>query len=132
MKLARIIFGVAAAYGLLVLLPGLFTEAQFSQMNPPAINHPEFYYGFYGVALVWQFVFILIARDPLRYRSLMLLGVTEKAAFFVPSLLLWQSGRLAVGGPFYGAMIDGVLMLLFAFAWWHSRPAASQTSANSP
>ena len=132
MKLARIIFGVAAAYGLLVLLPGLFTEAQFNQMNPPAINHPEFYYGFYGVALVWQFVFILIARDPLRYRSLMLLGVTEKAAFFVPSLLLWQSGRLAVGGPFYGAMIDGVLMLLFAFAWWHSRPRADQTSANSP
>jgi hypothetical protein len=132
MRLARIIFGVAALYGLLVLAPGLFTEGQFNQDNPPAINHPEFYYGFFASALVWQIVFLLIARDPLRYRSLMLVGIAEKAAFFVPSLLLWQAGRLAAGGPFYGAMIDGVLMLLFSFAWWHSKPVAGQTSASSP
>ena len=122
MKLARIIFAVAAVYGVLALLPGLFTEALFNQMNPPAVTHPEFYYGFYASALVWQFAFMLIAYDPARYRALMLVAVAEKAAFFVPSMLLYQSARLAVGGPLYGAIIDGILMLLFALAWWRSKP----------
>lgn len=121
MKLARIIFGIAAVYGILVLVSGLFTESLFNQMNPPALNHPEFYYGFYASALVWQFAFLLIAHDPVRYRPLMLVAIVEKAAFFLPSILLWQAGRLAVGGPFYGALIDGVLMLLFALAWWRSK-----------
>ncbi len=71
---------------------------------------------------MWQGVFILIARDPVRYRPLMLIAIAEKAAFFIPSLWLWlwQAGRLAPSGPLYGAIIDGVLMLFFAFAWWRS------------
>lgn len=121
MRFARIIYGLAALYGIMVLVPGLFTEGQFNLSNPPAINHPEFYYGFFASALVWQIVFILIARDPARYRSLMLITIAEKAAFFVPSMLLWQAGRLAPSGPFYDAVIDGALMLLFALAWWQQR-----------
>jgi hypothetical protein len=122
MRFARIIYWIAAIYGIVVLLPGLFTEAQFNIASPPAINHPEFYYGFFASALVWQFAFILIARDPERYRALMLVTIAEKAAFFVPSMILWQQGRLAVSGPLYGAVIDGVLMVLFALAWWRSTP----------
>ena len=125
MKLARIIFAVAAVYGVLVLVPGLFAEARFNQINPPAVTHPEFYSGFYASALVWQFAFMLIAYDPARYRVLMLVAIAEKAAFFVPSMLLHQSGRLAVGGPLYGAIIDGLLMLLFALAWWRSKPGVT-------
>lgn len=117
MKFAKITYWLAAIYGVLVLLPGFFLEERFSQTIPPALTHPEFYYGFYGSALVWQFAFFLIARDPVRYRSLMLIAVLEKAAFLIACLALWSSGRMEPSGPLYGSLMDGVWMILFAFAW---------------
>lgn len=122
MILARWIYGAAGVYGVLVLLPGFFLEHAFGVSAPPAPNHPEFYYGFYGSALVWQLVFLLIARDPARFRILMPITMLEKAAFFLPCLALYATGRLPVGGPFIGAMIDGVLMVLFLLAWRASAP----------
>lgn len=120
MRAARIIFAVAAVYGLAALVPGLLIESGAVPLYPP-LAQPEFYYGFYGSALVWQLAFLLIARDPVRYRPLMLVAVLEKAAFFLACLWLWQSHRLAAAsGPFIGAMIDGVLMLAFLFAWWRT------------
>ncbi len=121
-SIARIIFALAALYGIPVLLLGLSGEAQFNAAMPPAITHPEFYYGFHGVALVFQLIFVLIAIDPVRYRPLMLVAVLEKLAFFGPALWLNSSGRLAEGGPFFGAMIDGVWALLFLLAWALTRP----------
>lgn len=117
MTFAKTTSWLAAIYGVLVLLPGFFLESQFSAATPPAVTHPEFYYGFYGSALVWQFAFILIARDPIRYRPLMLVTVLEKACFLVACLWLWSAGRLGPTGPFYGSLIDGFWMILFALAW---------------
>jgi hypothetical protein len=122
MKTARLIYGIAAAYGFLVLTLGLFAEALPGQPGSPVGNQPEFYYGFFATALVWQAVFAFIAIDPSRYRSLMILTIAEKAAFFVPTLLLWYAGRLPIGGTFYGAMIDGTMIPLFLLAWWKCRP----------
>ena len=48
MKITRIIFALAAAWGFFALIPGLFGEASFNAAMPPAITHPEFYYGFHG------------------------------------------------------------------------------------
>jgi len=120
MKLARWIVLIAGLYGIAVLIPGLFMEAAFNAGNPPPVRHPEFYYGFYATALVWQFVFLLIAFDPARFRPLMAIAVLEKVSFFGPAMALYAQGRLAVGGPFYGAIVDGVLMVLFALAWLRS------------
>ena len=122
MKTARLIYGVTAVYGFLVLTLGLLAEVLPSQTSSPVGNQPEFYYGFFATALVWQAVFALIATNPARYRPLMILSIVEKAAFFVPALLLWFAGRLPLGGTFYGAMIDGGLIPLFLLAWWKSRP----------
>lgn len=120
MTSARLIFAVAAVYGIAALLPGLLIETGSTPPYPPLVQ-PEFYYGFYGSALVWQLAFLLIARHPDRYRPLMLVAVLEKAAFFFPCLWLWQAQRLpAASGPFIGAMVDGVLMLAFLFAWWRT------------
>jgi len=116
-KFARVTYWIAAIYGILVLLPGFFLESEFGRTSPPALTHPEFYYGFYGSALVWQFAFILIARDPVRYRPLMLVTVLEKAGFLIACLWLWSAGRLGMIGPFYGSLIDGLWMVLFAIAW---------------
>lgn len=117
MKFARVTYWIAAIYGILVLLPGFFLESEFGRTSPPTVTHPEFYYGFYGSALVWQFAFILIARDPVRYRPLMLVTVLEKAGFLIACLWLWSAGRLGMIGPFYGSLIDGLWMVLFAIAW---------------
>ncbi|MEL6875916.1 MAG: hypothetical protein AAGM33_10615 [Pseudomonadota bacterium] len=122
MKATKIIFWIAAIFGIVVLVPGFFGEGQIQ----PAISHPEFYYGFHGLALVFQIIFIMIARDPLRYRSLIPIAILEKASFFVPSLILWSQGRLVMGGPFIGAMIDGLFLLLFVLAWWLMRSAGQE------
>lgn len=127
MRAARLIFACAAVYGVAVLLPGLLIERGPTPLYPP-LAQPEFYYGFYGSALVWQLLFIAIARDPVRYRPLMLVAVLEKAAFFLPCLWLWQTNRLAAAsGPFIGAMVDGLLMLAFLLAWWLTRPEPPAT-----
>ena len=117
MKVARWIYLIAGIYGILALLPSFFLE---SMVAPPE-THPEFYYGFFGSALVWQFVFLLISRDPAKWRPLMPITFLEKVAFFVPSMWLHFRGRLPMGGPLIGGMIDGVLLVLFVFAWWSSR-----------
>jgi hypothetical protein len=103
MRITKIIFWTAAVYGIAVLLPGLFMEASLV----PPLSHPEFYYGFYGVALVFQFVFILIAGDPVRYRPL--------------TMILWAHGRVTAGGTLFGAAADGLLMLLFISTLFISR-----------
>jgi hypothetical protein len=120
MRFARWTFLIAGVYGVLVLIPGFFLEGAVA---PPPINHPEFYYGFYAAALVWQAVFLLISRDPARWRPLMLLAVFEKLAFFGPCLVLFALGRLAPGGPLLGGLIDGVWMVLFAICYLRTRPS---------
>src|SRR5579884_36129 len=78
MKFARIVFLVAGIYGLIVIAPLFFMEGVVNSTTPPAITHPEYYYGFAGTALVWQIFFIVLSRDPLRYRPMMLMAVLEK------------------------------------------------------
>ena len=114
MKIVRIIFAVAAAWGLLAVIPGLFGDA-----GP----RPEYYYGFLGLALVFQLIFVMIAIDPARFAPLIPIAVLEKLAFFLPVSLLYAQGRVAAGPVLVGAMVDGLFMLLFALAWFLARRA---------
>src|SRR5436305_1262516 len=43
---ARWTFRVAAVIGLIVLVPQYVLEGRIARDDPPAITHPEFYYGF--------------------------------------------------------------------------------------
>lgn len=94
MQFARRVFLIAGIYGLLVLPPHYFLEGQIGRDHPPAITHAEFFYGFTGVALAWQIAFLIISRDPVRYRLMMIPGMLEKAAFGVAALVLYAQGRL--------------------------------------
>jgi hypothetical protein len=116
LKFARRVFFVAGIYGLLVLVPQYFTEARTGRNFPPPITHPEFYYGFVGTALAFQLAFLVISRDPTRYRALMLPSVVEKATFGVATLVLFAQQRLA---PFVLAfgMIDLLFGVLFLVAY---------------
>lgn len=123
-RFARRAYTVAAIYGILVLLPQYFMEGRIAEKSPPAITHAEYFYGFTGLALVFQFVFLLIARDPVRYRALMPITWLEKLAFGVPAIILFAQGRLSE--EMLGAgILDLVLGVLFVVAWTRTPSAAA-------
>lgn len=116
MTFARRVFLGAAIYGLIALLPQYFLEEKTGRDFPPAITHPEYYYGFIGVAVAWQLVFLIISRDPVRFRPIMLAAILEKASFGLPAIALYASGRLS--GQMLGAgLIDLMLGGLFIMAY---------------
>jgi hypothetical protein len=112
MIFARRVFLIAAIYGFIVLLPQYFLEEKIGRDTPPPITHPEYFYGFVGIALAWQVVFLLISRDPIRYRPLMLAAVIEKASFGLPAIALYVSGRLS-GQMLAAGLLDLILGALF-------------------
>ena len=116
MNFARRVFLVAGIYGLVALLPQYFLVERIGRDAPPPITHVEYFYGFVGVAIAWQIVFLLIARDPARYRPLMLVAVVEKASFGLPAVWLWASGRLSAQLLAAG-IVDLILLALFLAAW---------------
>ena len=115
-RLARRVFTIAGIYGLIVMVPQYFLAAQISRDTPPAITHLEYFYGFVGLAVAWQFVFLLIGRDPERYRPLMIPAVLEKLAFGVPAIVLFVQGQLPGTVLFFG-LLDLTLGALFVTAW---------------
>jgi hypothetical protein len=126
MMFARRVFLIAAIYGFVVLLPQYFLEDKTGRDFPPAITHPEYFYGFIGIAVAWQMVFLLISRDPIRYRPLMPIAVVEKIAFGIPAIVLYLTGRLS--SQMLGAgLLDLVLGVLFVIAY--KRTNKSATSA---
>jgi hypothetical protein len=94
MQYARRVFYVAGIYGLAVLLPQYFLEERLGRDFPPPINHPEHFYGFVGVAAAWQVAFLVIARDPVRYRLMMLPGILEKLSFGGAAIVLYLQHRI--------------------------------------
>lgn len=119
MQFANRVYLVAGIYGLVVLLPMYFLEAKTGRDFPPAITHPEYYYGFIGVAVAWQLVFLVISRDPVRYRALMIPSIAEKLAFGVPAIILFSQGRL--GAQMLGAgLIDMALGALFVVSYFRT------------
>lgn len=116
MRFARWTFLIAGIYGLLALVPMYFMEAQIGIDSPPPITHPEYFYGFIGVAVAFQLVFIIISTDPAKYRPLILTAIVEKFSFAIAAGVLLLQGRLA-GMIILGAGIDLVIGVLFIFSW---------------
>jgi hypothetical protein len=116
MTFAKRVFLLAGIYGLLVLTPQYFLEAKLGRDYPPPITHPEQYYGFIGVALAWQLLFLLISRDPERYRLAMLPAVVEKFTFGVAVWVLYLQHRVPTVVLGVGS-VDLVLGTLFIVAF---------------
>lgn len=124
MTFAKWVFRLAGIYGLLAVLPMYALERQLGIDYPPEINHPEYFYGFVGVAVAWQLAFIVMGQQPARYRPLMLPAVFEKFSFAGAVLILYIQGRLS--GPTLGfASIDFLLGVLFLTAFLLSREKQS-------
>ncbi|HYC93404.1 MAG TPA: hypothetical protein VEO54_29625 [Thermoanaerobaculia bacterium] len=116
MRFARIVFTVAGVYGVLALAPQYFLEERIGRDFPPPITHPEHFYGFIGVALAWQLLFFVIARDPVRLRPAIVPAIFEKLAFAIAAPVLYVQGR--VPGAVLGfGIVDLVLATLFFIAF---------------
>jgi hypothetical protein len=116
MRFAKWVFLLAGVSGILTVVPSYFREGQMGRDYPPAINHPEFYYGFLGVCLAWQFLFLVIASDPVRFRPAMLPAMLEKASFAVAIPVLYALGRVPAVWVGFASM-DAVWLVLFAAAY---------------
>lgn len=115
MKFAKYTFLLSGIYGLLVLLPNYLLEWKTGPDNPPLV-HPEYFYGFIGIASVFQIIFLVISRNPVKYRPLMIISVLEKLSFGIPAAILYAKGRLE--GPFFlGGMIDLFLGAMFVVSF---------------
>lgn len=119
-RFSRIVFLVAGIYGLIVLVPGFFGEKMVAEKMPPAITHPEFFYGFFGVAVAWQLAFLIIARDPQRFRPIIPAAILEKVAYCVACALLFALGRIPLVVALGGAG-DFVLGTLFTISYFRLR-----------
>jgi len=123
MKFARYTFLIAGIYGLLVLAPQYFLEAKIGADTPPPITHPEFFYGFVGVGIAFQIVFLVISRDPVRYRLMIPPSIVEKASFAIAAFALYAAGRLNTQ-MLAAAAIDAILGTLFVIAWFKTKPSS--------
>jgi hypothetical protein len=116
MKFAKYTFLIAGIYGLLVSIPQFFLEEKTGRDYPPAINHPEYYYGFFCVVVAWQIAFLIISRNPVRFRPLMPAAMIEKFGFALAVAVLFALNRVPV--IMVGlAGIDLILGVLFVVSF---------------
>jgi hypothetical protein len=120
MKFAKVVFWIAGGWGVLVLTPLYFIFDKIGRQDPPPITHPAFYYGFVGVALVWQVAFFVIGSDPARFRPIMIPAVLEKFIYGGTLVVLFFQNRLHRTDLTLGA-VDTLLGVLFLVAFLKTR-----------
>jgi hypothetical protein len=116
MRFARAVFTCAGIWGLGVLTPLYFSFDLVGRFYPPAITHPDFFYGFIGVAIAWQIAFLVIGRDPAGLHTMMIPAILEKFGYVLTLSILYAQGSLRLG-QFAVAVPDFVLGLLFVIAF---------------
>jgi hypothetical protein len=116
LKFAKVVFTIAGIWGVLITLPLYFLYDYVGRRTPPVITHPEFYYGFVGVTLTWQFVFLLIGTSPARYRPIIIPAILEKVSYVLANLVLFVNHRMSASQALPSAT-DLVLALLFVIAF---------------
>jgi hypothetical protein len=125
-RFARWVFLLAGIIGLIEVTPLLFMENLIGLRQPPTITHPEFYYGFVVIVLVWQIAFLIIARDPVRYQPLMPALFLEKLLYPIVVCTLYAQGRVdAQSLP--APVLDLMWLTLFVVVWVKLRNVREQT-----
>jgi hypothetical protein len=129
MKFAKIVFRVAAIWGVLIITPLYFMFDLIGRQDPPSITHPAFFYGFVGLALAWQIAFFFIASDPVRYRPLMIPSMFEKFSYAGAVVVLVLQARTRPSDLLF-AGTDFVLGVLFVITYFKTptRPEIPKTA----
>jgi hypothetical protein len=100
MKFAKVVFWIAAIWGVFVLAPLYFLFNVIGQQDPPQIT--GFYYGFLGTALAWQIAFMFIANNPVRLRPMMIPSVLEKFSYGIAVVVLVMEHRMHAQDLIFG------------------------------
>lgn len=116
MKFAKAVFWAAGGLGVLLLAPLYFLFDTVGRLDPPPISHPQFYYGFAGVGLAFQFVFFVIATDPMRFRPMMIPSMLEKISY-VGALVVLSLQRRITPSQAATCAPDALLAILFLAAY---------------
>ncbi len=128
MRIAKIVFLVAGVWGIVVLTPLYWlVDIAGRHYNPPA-DYPQFFYGFFSVAMAWQIAFLVIASDPVRYRPMMIVGMIEKFGHVATVTTLYLRHRISTI-DLQAAFPDLVLGLAFIWAFTATRRLRAATWA---
>jgi hypothetical protein len=119
-RFARAVFRIAGVWGVVIMTPLFFTFDAVGRAYPPPITHPDLYYGFIGVTLVWQVAFLLISTDPARYRTIMIAAILEKLLYVTTMLVLYSNGHLQAGQTAAIVAPDGTIGLFFLAAFFRT------------
>ena len=131
MKFAKIVFWVAGIWGVLAITPLYFMFDLIGRKDPPAITHPGFFYGFVGVGLAWQIAFLFIARDPIRFRPLMIPSMLEKFSYGMAVVVLVLQARMHASDMVFAAT-DLLLGILFVAAYVRTPARSADRSGALP
>jgi hypothetical protein len=126
-KFAKRLFLAAGIYGLVAVTPLFFLEKSLGEHYPPAITHPEWYYGFVCVTLAWQIVYLMMWRDPLRFRLMLIPAIMGKVGFATTVFVLFAQKRLEAASVWLPS-IDLILAALFV---WTFLALGGQTRADA-
>ncbi len=121
MKFAKVVFYVAAIWGVLALTPLYFMFNLIGQQDPPPITHPAFFYGFVGTGLAWQIAFLIIASNPVRFRPMMIPSVLEKIGYGIPAVVLFLEKRMKPQDLLFSGA-DLLFAVLFLVSFLKTKP----------
>jgi hypothetical protein len=121
MKFAKVVFYVAAIWGVLALTPLYFIFNLIGQQDPPPITHPAFFYGFVGTGMAWQVAFFVIASNPARFRPMMIPSVLEKIGYGVPAVVLFLQKRMKPQDLLFSGA-DLLFSVLFLVSFLKTKP----------
>lgn len=113
-RAARWSFAAAGLYGLAATLP-LYARTPEGD--------PLFVWAFAGAAAAMQLVYLLIARNPLRFRPVIPTGIASKLSFAAPVAWLYAEKRVGATTLAFG-IIDMALAAMFLWWWARLRPRA--------
>ena len=130
MKFAKVVFTIAGILGLLELVPLYFMYNVIGRQDPPVITHPGFYYGFVGTAIAWQIGFLMIGRNPVTLRPVMIAAAVEKFTYSVAVIVLVAQSRMHPSDLPFGVQ-DLLLGILFIAAFFKTAQAAASLKAIS-
>ena len=127
MRFARAVFLFAGIWGIAVLTPLYWLRDVTGRAYAAPTESPQFFYGFFAVALTWQLAFLAIAWDPVRFRPFMLLSVVEKVSYVITLAALYQQARISSDDAMT-AFPDLLLGVLFLVAFVKTRRAAEEVT----
>ena len=120
MRFARIVFVGAGVWGIVVLTPFYWLLDVTGRHYSPPTDYPQFFYGFFSVAMAWQIAFLVIGSSPTRFRPLMIPSMLEKFGYVMTLGILYGQSRISATDA-QAAVPDLLLGILFIVAFAKTR-----------